>query len=273
MGIYGLLSYCRTITNPADMTVRSLRIGIDAFGLVYLFKERTAELEEYIHSLLRLDHTLIFILDKKANKEKQKTIQMRQEKREVANKKVKELTELIQSPSFETLDEKIKEKTKGELLKKKKASWHFNNAHKKWFLGFLKTLQEEGKSVEIISAQEEADDDLAKGNFDRVISADSDLLLLGCKILWIPLGNHIKHNEIIGETFTNYIGLNKEQLYELSYLVGCDVQVRKIVPIDVAVSWLRFYGSLEILVKKFPHKLKQSDLDEYKRLKETVWIY
>lgn len=254
------------------MTVKSLRIGIDTFGLVYLFKERTTELEEYIQSLLRLEHTLIFILDKKANKEKQKTIQIRQQKRQDASEKVKELIKIIESPEFQTLDKTEQEQTKGELVKKKKASWHFNSAHKKWFLGVLDTLVKEGKTVQVVSAVEEADDDLAKGEFDRVISCDSDLLLLGCKVLWIPRGIGIQHNEILGATFHNFIGLDKEQLYQLSYLVGCDVQIRKIVPMPTAVSWLRFYGSLEVLVKKFPHKLKQDDLDEYKRLKETVWI-
>ncbi len=122
--------------------------------------------------------------------------------------------------------------------------------------------------ITLIIAEEEADSTLAKGDYDVVISSDSDLLILGVKALWIP-GKHTQ--EILRDDFLNILGLEGEQLYQLAYMCGCDVQPRKIVDIQSAVSLLRFYGSLFKVYERLPTTITKDDIDQYMRLKESVW--
>ena len=116
-------------------------------------------------------------------------------------------------------------------------------------------------------AEEEADSYLAKGNYDVVVSSDSDLLILGVKALWIPG----KRTQILRQDFLNILGLEGEQLYQLAYMCGCDVQPRKIVDIQTAVSLLRFYGSIFKVYERLPTTISKEDIEQYMKLKESVW--
>ena len=120
-------------------------------------------------------------------------------------------------------------------------------------------------------AEQEADEALAKGGFDLVITTDSDLIVLGVPIVWIPRGVALQHNELRFDDFLQHIGLRKDQLYELAFLAGCDVYPRSIKPFGEAVSWLRFYGSLTAIHQRKPKILTQKHLEDFARLRSTVW--
>ena len=125
----------------------------------------------------------------------------------------------------------------------------------------------EGLDIPIVIAEEEADSYLAKGDYDAVISSDSDLLILGVKALWTPG----KKTQILRQDFLDLLGLEGDQLYQLAYMCGCDVQPRKIVDIQSAVSLLRFYGSIFKVYERLPTTISKEDIEQYMRLKESVW--
>jgi hypothetical protein len=46
------------------------------------------------------------------------------------------------------------------------------------------------------------------------------------------------------------IGLSQEQLYEMAYLAGCDVQPKKHFSIEVAIDLLKSHGTITELCNK-----------------------
>ena len=72
MGVRGLFHSLQSIRRPGKLLPqKGLRIGIDAFCLLYLFKEKQDKFLEYIDNLLLLEYNLTFIMDKRASKEKE----------------------------------------------------------------------------------------------------------------------------------------------------------------------------------------------------------
>ena len=67
-------------------------------------------------------------------------------------------------------------------------------------------------------------------------------------------------------------GLQGEQVYQLAFLAGCDVQPRKIVDIQTAISMLRFYGSIEKIQERMPRIINTADLEEYRNLRNGSWF-
>lgn len=268
MGVRGLLSYCKSITRHADMTSRAARIGIDGFSLLYLFKEDQTALESYLRGLLALDHKVKIIMDKRAAEEKKETVEKRKEVRQEAKVEAKQLETYVASEEFKELLPAQQKALETKLAQANKKAWCLSRHHTKWFKKLLEEL-----SIELVYAEEEADEVLAAGEYDIVVSSDSDLLILGVKCLWIPrgCGHGIQHNEIQGKTFQTLMGLNSFQLKELAFLAGCDVQPRSIVSVEKARGWLRWYGSLDRIHARFPDILKREDLDTFAGLLEGAW--
>jgi len=242
------------------MKVRGHRIGIDAFSLFFLFREKREEFKAYLEGLA-LDHKLTVVMDKRAAKEKREVVDERKELRKEA-KAVAEATSVAVSESGE-LDEQQQEILKKHIALKERDAWCLYPEYVSWFKTLLHDL-----GIVLEWANEEADEVLAAGEYDVVISSDSDLLILGVKRLWIYKG---KHTEIRGDEFTRFIGLEGEQLFQLAFLAGCDVQPRIIVPIKIAVSWMRFYKSLNIIQRKYPDVVTMKDLEDYEKLRASVW--
>jgi 5'-3' exonuclease len=165
---------------------------------------------------------------------------------------------------LDSIQRKILEK---HLEMKKRDAWCLYAEYVKWLKSVLEEL-----NINLQVAEEEADTVLAKGKYDIIVSSDSDLLILGCKCLWIPRGIGIQHNQILQEDFLSLTGLQGEQVYQLAFLAGCDVQPRKIVDIQTAISMLRFYGSIEKIQERMPRIINTADLEEYRNLRNGSWF-
>jgi 5'-3' exonuclease len=267
MGVRGLLTYCKGIIKHANMDTTGFHIGIDAYSLFFLFREKRQECKSYLEGLAKL-HTVECILDTRAQKEKGDIVKERKEARKEASVQVKELHRFQESDVYDGLDETQRKVLEKHMDMKKRDAWSVNKEYIRWFINLLETL-----NISYKYAEEEADTTLAKGNYDAVISSDSDLLIHGVTRLWIPRGSQwgLQHNEINGDMFMQYMKLNREQLYELSFLAGCDIQPKKIFPIEEAVNLLRFYGNINIIQTKKPNILSKTHLNEYKVLRETAW--
>ena len=261
MGVRGLMSYCKAIKRHADTSI-PCRIGIDAFSLIFLFRERREDFRAYLASLAAT-HQLTFVMDKRAQKEKKETVDERKQVRTDAAEEASEITTFTQTDEFEGLDPMQRKVLEKYLELKRRDAWCLYPEYVKWLKGMVKDL-----GIPLVMAPEEADIVLAKGGHDIIISSDSDLLVHGAS-LWIPRGVAIQHDEIRHDDFMNHVGLSRDQLYEMAFLAGCDVQPKKFLPIDSAVSLLRFYGSLEAIQKK-RNLLTQAELDLWYTLKK-IW--
>jgi 5'-3' exonuclease len=259
MGVRGLLTYCKGIVKHADMSTKGFRIGIDVYSLFFLFREKRDEFKTYLENLSEL-HTLECIIDTRAQKEKEEVVKERKELRKEAYANVKEIHSFQESDVYQGLDEQQRKVLDSHVSMKKRDAWCVYKEYTKWFCNLLESL-----NIPFIRAEEEADTVLAKGNYDVVITSDSDLLIYGVKRLWIPRGSSwgLQHNEIDGNDFIQFIKLTREQIYQLAFLAGCDIQPRKIFPIDEAVNLLRFYGSIEVIHKKMNKKLTKEDVELY----------
>jgi 5'-3' exonuclease len=129
----------------------------------------------------------------------------------------------------------------------------------------------ESKEIPLVYAKDEADTELAHGEFDYVVSSDSDMIVLGCPCLLVPkLTKHgVEHDMYRYADVKKAIGFDGEQLYELAFLAGCDVQPNPIVDIETAASWLRFYGSLAVIATK--KKITEDHIKLYQHLRKHVW--
>lgn len=258
MGVRGLMSYCKPIRRQANST-NPQRIGIDAFSLIFLFRERRDDFRAYLASLTT--HTLTFVMDKRAQKEKKETVDERKQVRSEANQEASEITTFTQTDQFDGLDEQQRKVLERYLELKRRDAWCLYPEYVKWLKQMVTDL-----GIPIVVAKEEADTFLAKGDYDIIVTSDSDLLLHGCTI-WIPQSNY--NYEITNEDFMNHVGLSQEQLYEMAFLCGCDVQPKKFMDIDAAVSLLRFYGNLEAIQKK-RGILNDAELELWYKLKK-IW--
>jgi 5'-3' exonuclease len=262
MGVRGLMGYCKRIQHPVSVK-RNLKIGIDAFSLIFLFREERLSFEKYLQGLLDHGHNLTFVMDKRAQKEKKEVVDERKEIRKEAKAEASQLTSFTQTDEYAELDDDQRRVVAAALSLKERDAWCLYPEYVKWLKGMI-----QGLGITLVIAEEEADSALAKGAYDVVISSDSDLLILGVKVLWIP-GK--KTYEILRGDFLNILGLEGEQLYQLAYMCGCDVQPRKIVDIQTAVSLLRFYGSIFKVYERLPATISKEDIEQYMKLKESVW--
>ena len=259
MGVRGLMSYCKRIQKPVEIHSKDskvLSLGIDAFSLIFLFREEREKFTEFL-KMLHAKHNMTFVMDKRAQKEKKETVDERKDIRSAAKAQVGEVSSFTQSDTYQELDPQQKKILAQHLALKERDAWCMYPEYVKWVKGMVEAL-----GIPIVMAEEEADTVLAKG-FEVVITSDSDLLILGCTI-WIPRMDSL--TQVSQEDFLRLVGLEGEQLYELAFLCGCDVQPRKIVDIQTAVSLLRFYGSIEKIKSVSP-----DDLSLYKKLRTSVW--
>ena len=263
MGVRGLLTYCLPIKKHANMNERGLHIGIDGFSLLFLFREEREEFEKYLKNILLCGNVSI-VMDKRAAKEKREVVQERKDIRKEAKTEANTLTSFTQTPEYDELDEMSQAVLAKVIAQKERAAWCLYPEYMKWFV-----LMAEGLGIVVSWAEGEADSVLARGGYDVVISSDSDLLILGSKRLWLPHRNGY-HSEINGAEFKTFLGLEGDQLFELAYLAGCDVQTQSLMNVKEAVSRLRFYGSLEGIFKVHPEIVKESDILAFQKLK-SVW--
>jgi hypothetical protein len=262
MGVRGLFTYCSKIKQHANMNVSGLRLGMDGYSLLYLFRENREAFKDYL-SQMTSKGTLTFFMDRRAAKEKEEIVQQRKETRNEAKVAAKGLKETLETADLDPQQRAVLEKV---LAEKERKAWHLYPEYLKWLLGTLEDLE-----IPVVWAPEEADQALARGNFDVVVTSDSDLLILGARRVWLPRGVGVQHNEIDGEAFRKFVGLDQEGVYQLAFLAGCDWQPRSLMSVGEAVSRLKFYGGLPGIHERHPEIVGDKELDEYSRLRGSVW--
>ena len=95
MGVRGLMSYCKRIQTPVEIHSNTLSLGIDAFSLIFLFREEREKFTEFLKSLNA--HNMTFVMDKRAQKEKKETVDERKDIRSTSKAQVAEVSSFTQS--------------------------------------------------------------------------------------------------------------------------------------------------------------------------------
>lgn len=264
MGVRGLLTYLKGchVIHHADTKVSGWTFGLDGFSLIYLFKEEKDAFQKYLEEM-KLRGSLTMVMDKRAAKEKKQVVEERKEARKEARE---EANALVSTLACTQLDDKQKEIIQKAIAQKEKQAWSLHSGYMKWLLGILEQLE-----ITVVWAEEEADEVLAAGKYDAVVSSDSDLLILGVRRLWLPRGVGIQHNEICNDAFLRLVGLKGDQLFELSYLAGCDIQPKSFMSVKEAIGRLRFYGGIEALHKRHPELVSEESLQAYYKLRDSAW--
>lgn len=266
MGVRGLLSYCSPIQTRiliGSTHTRPSSIGIDAYSVFYHFKQNTQGAQHFLEELLRSGHTITFVIDRRASAQKQETVKRREAERTAAAVVVDSLSKIAESDDYKDLSPAQKRAVEQVLAWKKQESWHMTPA----ILHEYRVLCERmGISVEL--AEEEADIALARGvkegRWDTVVSGDSDLLLLRVPRLWLLSRSPAHVKEISLDDFNRFTGLSAEQACSLAVLAGSDVSTPVLLPIANAISWLRYYGSIDVIHARFPDVVRCEDMIRWK---------
>lgn len=272
MGVRGLLSYCHSIQTKVHISKRApSSIGIDAYSLFYHVKDDLTRAKELLEAFLSAGHTITLVVDRRANSKKTETVVRRGEIRAAAAADAETLEEIMHSESFELLSSQEKRVLERSLEQKKKSAWHFTAALLQIYKDMCSSL---GVIVEL--AKEEADTALAQGcqegRWSIVVSGDSDLLLLRVPRLWMLTGKNGVVKEIDYQEFLRYMCLTPDQILGLALLAGSDTSPRPLMRIEQAVSWLRYYGSLERIHSKYPDKVTCEDMLRWKDLQDVYTL-
>jgi hypothetical protein len=267
MGVRGFLSFIKSVKKKANVSYsEGLRVGMDAFCLMYTFREDRQGFEDYLRGLQSKGYILTFVMDRRAQKEKKAVVEERKQRKEEAKQEANQLHEFMKTEEFEDLDEDLQKTIMDKVTQKEWEAWCLYAEYTDWCTSLLQSLK-----ISVVKAKEEADTLLAHSGFDVVISSDTDMFVLGCPRVWIPKGKFLQHDEYLLEDVEEHIGLSQETFCELAYLVGCDVQSKRKMVMEEAISHLRFYGSLLGIHMKDANKVSADELEEFAKLKQAVW--
>lgn len=267
MGVRGLLSYCRPIVRRIHVKQQQNQsIGIDAYSLFYSCKSNMERATKLLKEFLDAGHRLTMVVDRRASQAKEETVRLRKSKRTAASATKDVLESFHDSDDYTSLTPEQKGLVDQSLRWKEIESWHMTSAT---FAAYRDVCSSLG--IAWVLAEEEADVALAAGVYEGlwsiVLSTDSDLLVLGVPTLWMLLIGSTSHvNQIRRDEFQRYVGLSRSQVVELALLAGCDSSPKKLVRIDCAVSWLKFYGSLGAIHRRYPDVVGCEDMVRF----ETV---
>jgi 5'-3' exonuclease len=273
MGIRGLLSFCSPIQKHQDiLSTPASRIGIDAYCIFYAFKNDIERAEGLLRCFHAAGHTCTLVVDKRASALKQQTVKQRVEQRTAASSRASLLEEFKASAEFQELTPQQRRSIDEMIRCKQAESWHMTPA-------LLERYKEacEHLEIDVIYAEEEADTALAQGvkegKWDIVVSNDSDLLLLQVPQLWMISAKSLSTVTSVDlKEFYAFTGLNAQTAVELAAVAGSDIYPAVTLPIAQAVSWLRYYGSLGVIHKRFPSVVTAEIMEKLPGVYETYGI-
>lgn len=215
-------------------------------SFLYRYKASYKDSLPWIDGLKAAGHKILFVFDGKPPAQKEKEVKERRDVREsAATQAIAIRAHLAQ----ESLDPKERELLEYSLARLEHQAWHLTREIRHEIQDALRS-----RSIPFVKAIEEADGvlvDLAAHNkLDVVLSTDMDYLLSAVPRLWIPLGTEeveeIRLADVLeGEGLTEAQLLDAGILCGVEPLRGCQTFLPK-----TAFSWIRYYGSLEIVIQK-----------------------
>lgn len=262
MGVKGLYSYLRPYRKSPHFE-ETFCIGIDVLSLLYKYRGDLVKIESFLNSYLQRGFSFVAVFDGKSPESKQEEVSERRKKRDEAQKQMVEIKKYLESNDSSHLDEKAR-----GLLQKKVSELEFGDA---WFVSrallqnFKELLQK--KEIEVYKAKEEADDVLMalynSGKIRCILSTDMDFLVMGIEHLWIP-GDMLEEIKLVDVMMNECVTI--VQLQDIAILC------RDNIPTSRAFSWIRFYGTIEIVQQRITSLLVKYSKEQLTMLRSSFTI-
>jgi len=251
MGVKGLYSYLKYYRNYIDPRAQEpKRIGIDAMSLLYRFKGDTKEIFTLLGALRGVGHKLFFVFDGKPPIEKEREVQNRKDQKTAAGAKAESIKTFLGSDAAKEVDNATRDLLEYSLERCTHQSWHMTRETRR---AFQEELWKE--SIPYVKSISEADDVLVDlshaGKIDVVLTTDMDYIMGGVKTLWIPTKKDtFFFEEICLADVLSGESLTQEALVDAGLLCGTEERAgAKGIPCDKAFTFMRYYGSLEAVLK------------------------
>jgi 5'-3' exonuclease len=251
MGVKGLYSYLKHYRNYIDpRQAAPKRIGIDAMALLYRFKGDTKEVFQLLDALRKANHILFFVFDGKPPAEKAREVQNRKDQKTAAGEKAESIKTFLGSDAGKTVDTATRDLLEYSLERCTNQSWHMTRETRRAFQEELWT-----HAIPYVKSVSEADDVLVDmshaGKIDVVLTTDMDYILGGTKTVWIPTKKDtFFFEEICLADILSGESLTQESLIDAGLLCGTEERAgAKGIPCDKAFTYMRYYGSLEAVLK------------------------
>jgi hypothetical protein len=206
-------------------------------------------------------------MDGNPPKEKMEELANRRQQKESAYQQALALKAFLQDPEKSgSLDEKAK-----QILEKQIQVYEFESysIKKETRDLFLQRLKDETK-IPITLCEGESDVDLTRaslqGEIDVVIGNDMDFFVGGVERLWVlgktntdPLFLEFQRSLI-----TKQFGLYPKSWADVAILAGYEKTPQlKRTSVQQAITWIRYYGSLETLLSRRPELLQSNQVQDF----------
>ena len=267
MGIKGLYSCLKPFSHRIEYThVPPLRLALDAYPFLYKFKYDLESCLKLFKSLQDVGHSLKLFVDGNPPKEKMEELASRRQQKEQAYKQAEALKAFLQdTEKSSSLDEDARKLIEKQIQAYEVESYSIKKETKEQFLTKVK---EAGIPIELCEG--EADTALIraalKGETDIVVANDMDLFVGGVERLWVlgktstdPLFLEFNRTEI-----TKQFGLTAKAWIDVAILAGYEkAPALKRTSVQQAITWMRYYGSLESLFSRRPELLQSTHLEAF----------
>lgn len=262
MGVRGLQSFLKqgysewkTIEDLLRPKNEKLRIGIDISYYIYRWQGSVEKILEFIHLLQSNKHRVILAFDGRAEDGKQWEAQRRRTAREEELKQAEEIRTRIEQEGTE-LSETERKTLEKSALEHEKKGWSFNREARH----ILKEALYQEK-IPMLKAQGEADGLLAAmsvcGDIDIVISGDMDLLAMGAKVQWTPVGDGYQFRVYNRDAILQDLNITEYQFRSMCAMCFTEA-TEKLNSIDIQRAYhsMKVFRSLAVIQKKYPEWLE-----------------
>ena len=268
MGVKGLYSCLKPHSRAVEYTKElPVRLGLDVYPFLYKFKHDLDSCIQLFQMLVNSGHTCILYMDGNPPKEKMEELANRRQQRESAYQQAEALKAFLNDPEKSgSLDKSAKEILEKQIKAYEVESYSIKKETKERFLQKIK----EETTIPIVLCQGESDVDLIeaskKGEIDVVVGNDMDFFVGGVERLWV-LG---KTNadplflEFDRKVLAKHFGLYARAWVDVALLAGYEKTPHlKRTSVQQAITWIRYYGSLETLFAKRPELLQEQTLHDF----------
>lgn len=268
MGVKGLYSCLKSYSRPVNYQEEApARLGLDAYPFLYKFKHDLDACLKLFQQLQAAGHTCSIYVDGNPPKEKMEELANRRQQKEQAFKQAEALkTFLLDKEKSSELDEQAR-----RLLEKQIAAYEVESysIKKETRDLFVQRVKEE-TTIPLILCEGESDEELIraslKGEVDVVIGNDMDFFVGGVERLWVlgktqtdPLFLEFERTRI-----TKQFGLHSKSWIDVAILAGYEKTPQlKRTSVQQAITWIRYYGSLENLLSRRTELLQGASKEDF----------
>jgi hypothetical protein len=267
MGIKGLYSCLKPFSYRIEYrNLPPLRLALDAYPFLYKFKHDLDACLKLFQSLQQAGHTIKVFVDGNPPKEKMEELANRRQQKEQAYKQAEALKAFLQdTEKSSALDEQARRLIEKQIQAYEVESYSIKKETREQFLQRLKQA-----NIDLELCEGEADNALIetslKGQVDVVIANDMDLFVGGVERLWVlgktqadPLFLEFHRTDI-----TKQFGLHSKSWIDVAILAGYEKTPQlKRTSVQQAITWIRYYGSLENLLRRRSELLQGERLETF----------